>query len=77
MVSSQAWVQIPTNVTTWSKMLILFFIKIGILERGNVFSFMLMRKDSNMYLKLRGQSNKLDDNIHTAGERVTNTSYLR
>lgn len=77
MVSFQAWVQIPTNVTTWSKMLIVFFIKIGILERGNVFRFMLMRKDSNMYLKLRGQSDKLDNNIHTTGEGVTNTSYLR
>ena len=38
---------------------------------------MLIRKESYMCLKLRDQSTKLNDNIHTPGKRFTNTSYLR
>lgn len=47
-----------------------------ILERVNVFISMLMRKEY-ICLKFRGQSTKLNDNIHTPGKRVTNTFYLR
>lgn len=70
-----------TNNTTWPKLRICFFFKKGfkkcILERVNVFISMLIRKESYMCLKLRGQNTKLNDNIHTPGKRVTNTSYLR
>lgn len=42
-------------------MLTLGFIKMSLSVRDNAFSFMLMRKDSNLFLKLKSQSTELDN----------------
>lgn len=59
------------------QMLTLGFIKMILSIRDNAFSFMLMRKDSNLFLKLKSQSTELDNKneqpYSLSGERVVKT----
>lgn len=70
MVSSQDCVQILTKITTWSKMLALVSLKMGLSVRDNAFHFMLIKEEFSMCLKL-----KMGSLPYTLGVRVI-FSYL-